>query len=313
MFERLGDAGVRTACTPFLIYRGRTRHELGLEGLLRRVAARRQLPPRRLGPGRALLRRALRQPHGPAASRPSPARDPRRVLGLRAARELVERRRSTTSCSSRCPTTTTTRTARPRGAARVDRPAPTRPSRELVDAAGGLDAFLDDARGDPGRRPRPDRGRARAAARRRRSAERLGGAAAERRPPRARPSSRSARPRAPRRSTCSTTGAPRPAPTSASASACASSTASTWSPGSSTTASRSSARGRRPDAGRVEAVVERDGARAALPPRRAGPRPPRRGWDAERRPGGARGARSRDGRFDSRRVPRRARAGSGRR
>ncbi len=30
--------GVRTACTPFLIYRGRTRHEMGLEGLLRRVA-----------------------------------------------------------------------------------------------------------------------------------------------------------------------------------------------------------------------------------------------------------------------------------
>jgi hypothetical protein len=38
IFERLGDNGVRTACTPFLIYRGRTRHELGLEGLLRRVA-----------------------------------------------------------------------------------------------------------------------------------------------------------------------------------------------------------------------------------------------------------------------------------
>jgi hypothetical protein len=38
IFERLGDAGVRTACTPFLIYRGRRRHELGLEGLLRRVA-----------------------------------------------------------------------------------------------------------------------------------------------------------------------------------------------------------------------------------------------------------------------------------
>ena len=38
VFERLGDAGVRTACTPFLIYRGRRRHELGLEGLLRRVA-----------------------------------------------------------------------------------------------------------------------------------------------------------------------------------------------------------------------------------------------------------------------------------
>jgi hypothetical protein len=38
VFERLGDHGVRTACTPFLIYRGRTRHDVGLEGLLRRVA-----------------------------------------------------------------------------------------------------------------------------------------------------------------------------------------------------------------------------------------------------------------------------------
>ena len=38
VFERLGDAGLRSACTPFLIYRGRTRHELGLEGMLRRVA-----------------------------------------------------------------------------------------------------------------------------------------------------------------------------------------------------------------------------------------------------------------------------------
>jgi hypothetical protein len=38
VFERLGDAGVRSACTPFLIYRGRTRHEVGLDGLLRRFA-----------------------------------------------------------------------------------------------------------------------------------------------------------------------------------------------------------------------------------------------------------------------------------
>jgi hypothetical protein len=37
-FERLDDAGVRTACTPFLIYRGRTRHELRLQGWMRRVA-----------------------------------------------------------------------------------------------------------------------------------------------------------------------------------------------------------------------------------------------------------------------------------
>ena len=39
VFERLGDAGVRTASTPFLIYRGRRRHELGLEGLARRALA----------------------------------------------------------------------------------------------------------------------------------------------------------------------------------------------------------------------------------------------------------------------------------
>jgi hypothetical protein len=39
VFERLGDAGVRTATTPFLIYRGRHRHQLGLEGLVRRAAA----------------------------------------------------------------------------------------------------------------------------------------------------------------------------------------------------------------------------------------------------------------------------------
>jgi len=37
LFERLDDAGVRTACTPFLIYRGRHRHEVSLEGLLRRA------------------------------------------------------------------------------------------------------------------------------------------------------------------------------------------------------------------------------------------------------------------------------------
>jgi hypothetical protein len=37
-FERLDDGGFRTVCTPFLIYRGRTRHELTLQGWMRRVA-----------------------------------------------------------------------------------------------------------------------------------------------------------------------------------------------------------------------------------------------------------------------------------
>jgi predicted AlkP superfamily pyrophosphatase or phosphodiesterase len=37
VFESLEDAGERTACTPFLIYRGRQRHEVSLEGLMRRA------------------------------------------------------------------------------------------------------------------------------------------------------------------------------------------------------------------------------------------------------------------------------------
>jgi predicted AlkP superfamily pyrophosphatase or phosphodiesterase len=37
LFESLDDAGLRTACTPFLIYRGRHRHPVSLEGLMRRA------------------------------------------------------------------------------------------------------------------------------------------------------------------------------------------------------------------------------------------------------------------------------------
>ncbi|MBK5220465.1 MAG: alkaline phosphatase family protein [Thermoleophilia bacterium] len=37
LFESLDDAGARTACTPFLIYRGRHRHKVSLDGLMRRA------------------------------------------------------------------------------------------------------------------------------------------------------------------------------------------------------------------------------------------------------------------------------------
>ncbi len=37
LFERLDDAGKRTACTPFLIYRGRHRHQVSLDGFARRA------------------------------------------------------------------------------------------------------------------------------------------------------------------------------------------------------------------------------------------------------------------------------------
>ncbi|HSS04532.1 MAG TPA: alkaline phosphatase family protein [Solirubrobacterales bacterium] len=43
LFESLDDAGLRTACTPFLIYRGRHRHQVSLEGLLRRAVETTQL------------------------------------------------------------------------------------------------------------------------------------------------------------------------------------------------------------------------------------------------------------------------------
>jgi Type I phosphodiesterase / nucleotide pyrophosphatase len=38
LFERLDDDGVRTACTTYLVYRGRTRHELTDEGVYSRLA-----------------------------------------------------------------------------------------------------------------------------------------------------------------------------------------------------------------------------------------------------------------------------------
>jgi hypothetical protein len=43
VFERLDDAGANTACTPFLIYRGRHRHQVSLDGLLRRAVDATQL------------------------------------------------------------------------------------------------------------------------------------------------------------------------------------------------------------------------------------------------------------------------------
>jgi Type I phosphodiesterase / nucleotide pyrophosphatase len=53
LFESLDDAGARTACTPFLIYRGRHRHRVSLDGLLRRAvdATRLKFRHHTWGPG----------------------------------------------------------------------------------------------------------------------------------------------------------------------------------------------------------------------------------------------------------------------
>jgi hypothetical protein len=55
LFEQLDDAGVRTACTPFLIYRGRHRHQVTLEGLVRRAVDATQLKVRHHTWGPAVL------------------------------------------------------------------------------------------------------------------------------------------------------------------------------------------------------------------------------------------------------------------
>ena len=71
IFESLDDADVRTAGTTYLMYRGRHRHEVANETALARHRDLDGVPPRRLGPARALLRRPVRQPRDRAAARSS--------------------------------------------------------------------------------------------------------------------------------------------------------------------------------------------------------------------------------------------------
>ena len=73
VFERLDDAGVRTAGTTYLMYRGRHRHEVAERD---RAHADRdgRLPPRGLRPEGVLLRRHLRLAAHAAAARSSACR-----------------------------------------------------------------------------------------------------------------------------------------------------------------------------------------------------------------------------------------------
>ncbi|HYU60876.1 MAG TPA: alkaline phosphatase family protein [Solirubrobacterales bacterium] len=90
VFERLMDAGVRTAVTPFLIYRGRRRHELGLEGLLRRVAVAANFHHAVWGPDELFygeLYASRRVPCRPTLARPGTRDEYSACVG----RELVEK------------------------------------------------------------------------------------------------------------------------------------------------------------------------------------------------------------------------------
>ena len=113
MFEHLDDAGLRTACTTYLIYRGRHRHEPSRDSPYVPAGRGGPVPALGVGPARAVLRRPVRHPQHRLlvdAGHAGPARPPRRAAW---ARSWWPTTRST-SCCSACPTTTRTRTARAR-------------------------------------------------------------------------------------------------------------------------------------------------------------------------------------------------------
>ena len=90
LYEDLADRGLRTAGTPFLIYRGRTRHELGLEGLLGRVASAAKFHHAVWGPEELFygeLYASRKVPCKPTLARPNRRDDYSACVGV----EMVER------------------------------------------------------------------------------------------------------------------------------------------------------------------------------------------------------------------------------
>ncbi|MGB2852530.1 MAG: alkaline phosphatase family protein [Solirubrobacterales bacterium] len=90
LYEQFGDAGLRSACTPFLIYRGRRRHEFGLEGLLGRVATAAKFHHAVWGPEELFygeLYASQKVPCKPTLARPDARDDYSACVGV----EMVER------------------------------------------------------------------------------------------------------------------------------------------------------------------------------------------------------------------------------
>ena len=143
VFESLDDADVRTAGTTFLIYRGRHRHEIARETALSRLADPDPVPARGLGPARAVLRRPLRHPPHrlPRPARPARrARPAHRLRGLLPGRARPLRLPALLAARQRHPLAQD----RPARARSTRSPAPTASSQRLCDAAGGIDAFLEE-------------------------------------------------------------------------------------------------------------------------------------------------------------------------
>ena len=160
VFERLGDAGVRTACTPFLIYRGRRRHEVGLEGVLRRVAMAATFRHAVWGPDELFygeLYASRKVPCKPTLARPGTRDEYSGCVGRELAREglydflLFSLPDNDHHSHKHGPEATDESIALADAALG-----------ELVDACGGIDRFLRRPRRDRRRRPLPDGRRPRA-------------------------------------------------------------------------------------------------------------------------------------------------------
>ena len=162
IYERLADHGVRTACTPFLIYRGRTRHELGLEGLLRRVALAATFRHATWGPDELFygeLYTSRKVPCKPTLARP----DARDEYSACCGRELVENDLYDFLLFSLPDNDYHSHKFGPDAQVELDRPRRRRPRRAHRRRRRAR-ALPRRARGDRDGRPRPDGGRAPAAA-----------------------------------------------------------------------------------------------------------------------------------------------------
>ena len=313
VFESLGDIGVRTACTPFLIYRGRTRHELGLEGLLRRGAVAAGFRHAVWGPDELFYGELF-------SSRPVPCKPTLARPGTRdeysacVSKELVADDAYDFLLFSLPDNDHHTHRVGPGEHGGLDRPR-----RRLLRRAGRGGRrhrrVPRDPRRDPDGRPRPDRGRPSRYAIADVLGREVAGPPALQRLARRRPSSRSARQPARRPSTCSADDRAGSIPTPASARRSPGWTGPTCSPGFATeTAMRSSEATRahppaaRPD-GNVRAVVRRGAAELSFRPGSRGARPPRRrlGRSTAISPRSTL-ERGEDGGDRQRRLPRRARA-----
>lgn len=140
LFERLGAAGLRTACTPFLIYRGPRRHELGLEGLLRRAATAAKFHHAVWGPDELFygeLYASRRTPCKPTLGRPG-TRD---AYTACVSRELVEADAYDFLLFSLPDNDFHTHNGGPAAMPNALRGADAA-LKSLIDAVGGFDAFL---------------------------------------------------------------------------------------------------------------------------------------------------------------------------